>query len=228
MAAKPSSIDDIFGPKKGAKAIEAQKFKKSFNSTSTTLTRSHPFCNNSESVVPPLKQSAAAASDTNVSLSQPSIHYSKPPAPRVVQGEAAPRQSEAVAVPNYLQPRANVRTQEEVDAETVLRRARGLVHALNDMESVKILEFFRGPQCCLTLQPRVFSNTRHLFPLLRSSWRSTPNLTRLSSNGSEVPMRSSAPTSCDWCAYLLCVNVPALSQKPQCLVIAFTDNNLGS
>lgn len=226
MAAKALSIDDIFGPKKGTKAMVAQQFKESFNSTSTTLTRSHPVCNNSEvaatlpliparqpSVVPPLKQTAAAASDTNVVMGQPPIRDSRTSAPRVVQGEV-------IAVPNYLRPRANVRTQEEVEAETVLRRARGLVHALNDMESVKLLGLFRGPKCCLELQPRaclsfltftlvLYSNSCALqlaqHPELDSAFLKRQRRAHAEQRAHELRL----------VRFLLYVNVPALSQKPQ-------------
>jgi len=150
MAVKPSSIDDIFGPRKGARTIEAQKFKMSFGNTSTNLTRNCPVFDNAEvvatlppilsrqpSLFPPLKQTLPAAAATKVDLSQPPIHDLKTPVPRVNQETLPSRPTEVAAVPNYLRPRANVRTQEEVEAEAVLQRAKGLVHALNDMEAVK-------------------------------------------------------------------------------------------
>jgi hypothetical protein len=40
-------------------------------------------------------------------------------------------------VPSYLRPRAHVRSQEEMESEAMLRRARGLVQALEQMESVR-------------------------------------------------------------------------------------------
>lgn len=157
---QPSSIDDIFGPSYGIKAAEARKFKESFGSSSATLARNRPSvggCTSSRLLAPPAHVEMATPLPIPT-RPQPPFSRSSEAVPaavddstmnprhsllrdaRTVTARQEQAQQAAAApkpVPSYLRPRAHVRSQEEMESEAMLRRARGLVQALEQMESVR-------------------------------------------------------------------------------------------